>query len=317
MKALTFLTAALVAVGVVLLSYIATTSSLASAPGGSARETLAPPPTVIHFVWTNENPTDTLTFPTYLAVRAARLLHQSSGSEVVLHYLHTPPGPGHWWNKTRPFVRLHQVSSEVRVFLAARPSLYNYQKSDYIRVDVLSRFGGVYLDLDVILVRPLDELVRIAHAAQRPIMAIEPDATNNFVALCNAVIINPTRGSTFLRKWQSAFEALDERAWVDSNAWYSVMWPFTEAHKEPTEVLLLTAKSFFDPPYSNLQAMFEKKLPEGILSTGSLGFHLWNRISSLSYSSIILNHSLAESCDCLWGQLVRRTLALEDWTQGK
>ena len=60
---------------------------------------------------------------------------------------------------------------------------YNQKKyafaSDYIRLDVLNRYGGVYLDTDVELVRSIDELL-----THKTVIGFENDGTleSNFIA---------------------------------------------------------------------------------------------------------------------------------------
>lgn len=88
---------------------------------------------------------------------AAALLHQKP-ERIYLHYRTMPHGS--WWDDTvklcGPVLRLRRVPSLNQIF--GRPIFHFAHKSDVLRLEILIQYGGIYLDLDMVLVRSLDPL---------------------------------------------------------------------------------------------------------------------------------------------------------------
>lgn len=77
------------------------------------------------------------------------------GPTVYLYHAHEPSGE--WWDRTRPLLRLRHVRAPSAVF--GRPLRRFAHQADVVRLEVLLSFGGVYLDLDVLLLAPLAPLM--------------------------------------------------------------------------------------------------------------------------------------------------------------
>jgi hypothetical protein len=73
---------------------------------------------------------------------------------VYFHYHYEPSG--FWWETIKPKLTLHQVSIPESIF--GNPIHHFAHKADVIRLEVLLEYGGIYLDLDTICVRPLAPL---------------------------------------------------------------------------------------------------------------------------------------------------------------
>jgi hypothetical protein len=99
-----------------------------------------------------------------------------------------------------------------------------------VRLDVLERYGGLYVDLDVIVVRPIDELIQSALTGsdgnQAPVLmgAETPDM------LGSGFILSPRPGAEFLTLWRQSYaDGFDDADWNR----HSVFVPMELARKRP------------------------------------------------------------------------------------
>ena len=93
----------------------------------------------------------------HLVLKAA--LHFVRPSIAFFHHAHEPRGE--WWERTKPLLALRRVQPPTSIF-GQRVRKFAHQ-ADVLRLEVLQQHGGVYLDLDVVLLRPLDDLLHSAH----------------------------------------------------------------------------------------------------------------------------------------------------------
>lgn len=135
-----------------------------------------------------------------------------------------PAGP--WWLFAR-----QSVAHLLPVPMDRPTSIYNQtvavpeHQSDLARIDVLERHGGLYVDLDVIIVRPVDELVRAAAEGASVVMGAEsPDM------LGSGFILSPRPGAEFLALWRKSYaDGFDDADWNR----HSVFVPMKLARQRP------------------------------------------------------------------------------------
>lgn len=115
-------------------------------------------PNIVHFVLLKENTTE-LDFISATCILAAFL--NQNPQKVVLH-TNAQHFHGKYWNITSTILgsKLHKssVSRPTHVFGSPLSSIFH--ASDVIRIKVLQEEGGIFLDLDTFLVRPLDEFFK-------------------------------------------------------------------------------------------------------------------------------------------------------------
>jgi hypothetical protein len=91
------------------------------------------------------------------AVRFGRGPTGGGGREPTVYLYHAHEPRGEWWDRTRPLLQLRRVRAPSAVF--GRPLRRFAHQADVVRLEVLLSFGGVYLDLDVLLLAPLAPLM--------------------------------------------------------------------------------------------------------------------------------------------------------------
>jgi hypothetical protein len=83
--------------------------------------------------------------------------------------------------------------------------------SDVLRLQILIKHGGIYMDTDILLRQPLDAHIEFVRASNTAIMSWE---TPMKTSVCNALMISPP-GNAFMAEWLRRMpEALRSQTWA-------------------------------------------------------------------------------------------------------
>jgi hypothetical protein len=240
-------------------------------------------PNVVHFVW---GPKGAATFPFmfYLAIKTALVTLRPR--EVKIHYTYLDT-TSKWFKLLEPHVTLehHDPTSYLERF-AAQGS-YDWDvahMADVLRLTVLLEQGGIYLDSDVFVVRPLDVLRR---GHRDVVMGHEG---GNRRGQTNAVILAKA-GAPFLARWLDRYADFDDAAWN----YHSVILPKEMAEEHPEEVCAVAPSVFYWPSWTHVAADWmhqrldseetaevERTLDEneGALFADQLAVHAWSHAAA-------------------------------------
>lgn len=126
----------------------------------------------------------------YLAIRSA---YECNRPEVIkFHCIYEPTGE--WWQRSREYVTLARVECREEIF--GNPLLHYAHRADVLRLELMLREGGIYLDTDVICLRSFAPLLKYDCVMGR----------EGRVGLCNAVIMAKPNAE-FLRRWREAYRS--------------------------------------------------------------------------------------------------------------
>ncbi|KAK3599025.1 hypothetical protein CHS0354_012509 [Potamilus streckersoni] len=154
-------------------------------------------PKVVHYVWFGSK---NMTFMMYLSMLST--LYIVNPEKVYIHsdgYLH-----GTYYDKILKDKRVVFVYRERPGYIYTHRLLYSQHRSDIVRGDVLLKYGGIYLDWDVLWLRPIDDLIQSGY-----------DAIANFDHMRHAQYPNTINLGVFLAKPRSAFLKRWQDALVD------------------------------------------------------------------------------------------------------
>jgi len=161
----------------------------------------------------------------YLCIKSASV--NMPGAVIFLYYRYEPTGK--WWARARRLARPIQVDPILSI--KGKPILHMAHVSDLLRLQALRDMGGIYMDMDVITVRPFTPLM-MTHQ-----FVMGQEGPNGVYGLCNAVMLSAPN-STFVQLWIDHYaEAYDAAIW----SMHSVKLPSILAHLWPrliTQVLL-------------------------------------------------------------------------------
>lgn len=194
----------------------------------------------------------------YLAV--ASCVEVNRPHSINLYYKHEPSGP--WWERARPHLNLVRIEPPSRIF--DTPLSHPAHMADVLRLQILLERGGIYLDVDVVSIRPFQPL------QQHPLVLGEELG----VGLCNAVIL-ARAGTDFLRRWLAAYDGFQPAQWNR----HSVKLPRELADAFPDEVHVVDHRKFFWPMYwkEHLEAFFLR--PGSTFTAESYCVHLWETLT--------------------------------------
>ncbi len=128
----------------------------------------------------------------YLAVRSACVVNDPEC--VNFYFKHEPSGE--WWERAKPYLNLMRIEPPTEV--AGRRLCHPAHQADVVRLQLLLEHGGIYLDIDVICVRPLTPLLRYP-------FVLGEQGVRGEEGLGNAVILSE-KGAFFARKWLEGFD---------------------------------------------------------------------------------------------------------------
>lgn len=205
----------------------------------------------------------------YLAIKSA---HEVNNPSRILFHCDAEPS-GVWWDRCREYVEIVPVDAPTEV--GGRKLMHPAHRSDVARLNVLRESGGIYLDIDVVCVRPFTPLL-----TERMVMGQEGDDDAGFVGgLCNAVIlVEPNH--PFILRWLEGFDPKTsywqgfrsrgrDRYWSEM----SVQYPAFLARKFPDEITVLGPRRFFNPMWYELDL---EEFFEGEVDTDdAYCHHLW------------------------------------------
>jgi len=260
----------------------------------SSQQNLPPSniPNVIHFVHGLSPKSEDREFELvhYLAVRAAK--DRLNPDRMFVHFLHEPTGE--WWNTAKPLVTPFRMSHTA----VLKHAKHRAHKADFVRLLILAERGGVYLDMDVLVLRQIDGL-----KGTRVILGEE--GPNGAFGLSNAIMATPP-GSNFIKVWYAEMsKTFSNKKWND----HSIQLPKRLAKNFRGDITILSHIELCWPLWDaeGLSRLYLSNDCE--FTRTSLTVHLWhskvNRYLSKLTTDSILRY---ETC---FTQLARNILPSE------
>ena len=181
----------------------------------------------------------------YLVLLSAR--RQIRPEQLFVHYSYEPSG--YWWEKAKEDLELNMTTNLIPVTTSIyeHPLHHHAHRTDVARLATLDQYGGIYLDMDVLVLRSFSELL----ANDPQVEAIFAWETEEFRSICNAVIVAPIR-SKFLRRMYHAYQSFNSSCW----GCHSVLLTGRLADVYPKEVLVLPSRAFFSPSWANIEELY-------------------------------------------------------------
>lgn len=151
-------------------------------------------------------------------------------------------------------------------------------QADVLRLELLLQFGGVYLDLDILLLRPLAELFAYPEGV---LMAHE--GAGGTIGAGNALIV-ARRNATMLQEWYAEYRSFSAQIWNGFSVRLPMKLANAEAERTRTSaahaatpgsgVRLLGYTAFYWPPWSPWGVAQLYRTPRCVVP-GSHAVHLW------------------------------------------
>lgn len=266
---------------------------------------IEPIPNHVHFIFGLSNPyykpsVGTFDFLCYLAVRSA--IVGMKAEKVFIHYtyLADPPSPepnasplsNPWIYRLKDDVELvHHTPEEMEGLKSSPEATWQVAHvSDILRLKILQKQGGIYLDSDAFGFRPFTNLLK---SSRDIILGHEG---GNRGGLCNAIMV-ARKGSAFIDRWLKEYKGADlSKEWN----YHSVILPKKLELQHPEEVCPLPPNAFFWPTWTwgHIEFMHQTLSKEeakkwaaeidrngGSLYEDQLAYHAWSQMAWERYLS--------------------------------
>lgn len=273
----------------------------------SAHQSSAPAvPSIVHFCFgmTPDFGGRPFSLVHYLSVRSAfEVLKPDS---MILHCAHEPEGD--WWELAKPMLQVHRVTPVAGIY--GFPAAHPAHRADIVRLAALQAMGGIYLDTDVLVVRPFDSLMNAEFAAAREVMS-----NGVHVGLSNAILVSRS-DSRFGRLcleghdprtslWQGFRSKGRDQHYVE----FSVRYPCMLADLAPGLLTALPSHRFLWATWEpeDLAKLFQSDVP---VPEEVLAIHLWESHAWQDHLSQLTPDRIRAE-DTTFNRLARRFLPSE------
>lgn len=260
-----------------------------STPTESTRN---PIPNVVHFILIAEEHEEAeLEFYQYLAVKAALL---RLNPEAIKIHTYAFNENNEWWQMIKRHVDLviHEPQRYLRTSDGRSHNLRLAHQTDVLRLEILLKDGGIYLDTDVYALRSFSSLL------QSPRDLLMGHEGGGRSGLGNAVMV-ARPGSTFISRWLEKYhESFDDRPQMWNH--HSIVVPVRLAEQHPEEICKLSPSTFFWPTWSSADvalmhrpifgdelSALERNMSQysGAMYLNQLAYHAWGNIARREYLS--------------------------------
>ena len=216
-------------------------------------------PNIVHFVFGMEKGAK-FGLVQYLSIASASAVLKPM--HIYVHCTHLPSG--FYWDLLTGIVEVRRIK-EINSVFGNKVSHYAH-KADVARLRALLKYGGIYLDLDVISLSSFDHLLNND-------FVMGQEGENGAIGLCNAVII-ASNESKFLRIWYDNYATFNSSSWN----YHSVLLPNKLAAQYPELITVLNHTTFFWPLWDTkaLDVMYRS---HEYGYSENLAVHLWNSVA--------------------------------------
>jgi hypothetical protein len=233
-------------------------------------------PRSFHFIFGLKPQTTPFHLAHYLCLRSC--IEVNRPAAVNFHYRNMPWGP--LWDLVVSQITLRPLAESVPLDTYAYPEAstsvtYRYaHTSDFLRVAILEREGGVYADIDTLFIRPYpDRLYQHPFVMGHELVDPHVPSATLGGSLCNAVLLSEP-GARFAQLWQQQMASSFDGSWSR----HSTFLPYEISRAHPETIAVEPESSFFhlDWTREGIRRLFEtsETLPDSVYSL-HLWAHLW------------------------------------------
>ena len=182
-------------------------------------------PNIVHYIWFGKD--HVMMFHQMISVISAHKL--LNPDHIMLHCDFLPTGG--YWRYLSAFVNFTIVKMEPPQTIFGHKLEYIQHKSDIARFIILSKYGGIYLDFDSIVLKSFDPLRKyeFVMGQERP------------NSLLNAILISK-KNATFLHIWKETYRNFSSTEW----AVHSCQIPF-QLHKQYPQHIHVDKDTLINP----------------------------------------------------------------------
>lgn len=270
-------------------------------------------PDNFHFVFGLKPQVEPFHIAWYLCLKSC--IEINNPARVFMHYHYEPYGP--WWDRIKPELEMVYVDEvdfiknnenyqahQEGLFIKSKQLQYAHQ-SDFIRLQALREYGGVYADIDTLFVQPYP-----AEFFEKPCVMGRETSGGEDETLCNAVIL-AEQGSVFIDTWlQRMYEVFD-------GSWnrHSCVEPGRLSREMSAQITVVEREFFFHYPITTeglVKLLGKVDKPGDKVCSIHLWSHAWwepTRNDFIRFHKDMLTEEFIRKVDTTYNILARRFLS--------
>lgn len=231
-------------------------------------------PNIIHFMWFTGPKSREFSYINYLAVKIANDVQRPD--KILFYYNEDHPENPHW-QAMKQYVEMVKLEPPTEWDGSSLGDWPQYQ-ADIVRLQQLHARGGIYLDTDSLLLKPLDDLMDYGYVQGAFLEGFSEGAIKGEKEHMPGTPILAERGADFIRIWLDRMaDGLRKGVW----AWHCVCLPAEIYHEHPDLAHVIQADLVI-PFDFNDKKILQPEYTEETLSSVENAYtvHMWDTIWS-------------------------------------
>ena len=206
-------------------------------------------PNIVHYIYGFKEQNEPFPFLYYYGILSNILMNKPL--KIYFHYQYEPYGI--WWNKIKKYVILNYINYNNLSF--NNKEVYHYaHKSDYLRLLLLYKYGGIYYDIDTLCVKSHNELLD-----NNLVLGIQERFKDEMDLLGNAIMMSK-KGNSFIKLIIDNYEShFDNNKWTDASLFLPSKLYKNLCNEEKKKIKLLSNKYFYYPNYNEEYLLFNNE----------------------------------------------------------
>ena len=255
-------------------------------------------PNYVHYIFGLKKQTEDFSFLFYLSIYSNILINKPD--IIYFHYHYIPKG--YWWNKIKDYLTLNFVPF-IDFKLKNNIKIEHYaHKSDYLRLLILEKYGGIYFDIDSFSIKNYSDLLK--HDC---VIGVQEKYKNENDLFGNAVIFSKPN-HFYIQDWLNQYEfEFNNEEWTGSSLFLptKIYNNYNETQKKKIHVVKSTY--FYYPNYNEEHLLFHQNQN---IHEDSFVFHCCQNYlnSYINHFNINCFDIIENLNDCLFHQYVKNII---------
>lgn len=234
-------------------------------------------PNIIHYIYGLKKQTEEFPFIYYISILSNKIINNPY--VIFFHYQYEPYG--YWWDKIKNVVKLNYVDA-TNLYWGKKKIIKYAHKADKLRLDLLNKYGGIYMDIDTITYKSYNNLLN-----NNFVIGIQEKEYGNdkMTLYCNAIMLSKPN-NIFIKKWIEMYEKdFIPDGWSESSIFLPQKILSLLTEEENKYITILDKEYFYWYLYNETDKIFESNNTNSEIEINNnlMTLHLWNSFSEKYY----------------------------------
>jgi GR25 family glycosyltransferase involved in LPS biosynthesis len=254
-------------------------------------------PNIVHFIFGLKEQTEDFKYVYYLSILS--YLYYNKPKYCFFWYIYEPYGK--YWDIIKNKLILINIPENTIFKLNDKIVTKYAHKADILRMEILLKYGGVYLDIDTITYKSFNTIYNFNNYDFFIGIQEKDWKYNNkkINLLCNAIMASKPNSKFMVKWWNKYYDYLSPDKWCEASVHLpSILYNEWE---KINNIYIANENMMYKPLYSECNLIFENN--ENV-SNDLLILHHWNSFSNKYYDNI--NERYIIYNDTMYAKIVKK-----------